>query len=439
MSQRGFSAHSLVGVSVCAGILFLSAINAHAQTEKTIYSFCSAAHCSDGSFSNGVAFDAASGNVFGVAYYGGNKNGCGVTPRTCNGVVYEFTPSTSSYSVLYKFCKQPGCSDGENPYHVRLVVDSAGNLYGTTEYGGNRSNGGVVFELSPGQKGWKEKVLYTFCSQFHCKDGFNVQSGLTYAGESSGQPYDGVSPLYGTTLYGGAYKSGTVFSLTPKTGTKKWAERVLYSFCAQSDCVDGMWPAAVPAIDERGNLFGTTIFGGQFGSGAVFELVSNGDSYFENVAYSFCAEANCTDGEEPSGGVTVDASGNLFGTTEEGGSSNYGVLFELTAGSLWQYNVLTNFDITNGANPSGPPTLDGSGGVYGTTAGFTDGIGATVFDFNGTLQTLYTFCAGKGCPDGSFPNSNLVLDNSGNIIGTTQTGARRNSGTLFMVSPAAKR
>ena len=408
-------------------------LGAAAATETTLHRFC-APTCKYGSQSDGIALDPASGNLFGVTFSGGVGHG---------GVVYEFAPGTGAYTVLYTFCTRRGCPDGASPGAVQPVIDTSGDLYGTTYAGGYAGNFGVVFELIPGNGTWREKVLHTFCSRTNCKDGSKPQSGLTYAGESAGQPYDGVSPLYGTTSAGGANNGqGTVFSIAPRTGTKKWTEKVLYSFCAQANCTDGTGPRAALSIDPNGNLFGTASEGGQFQGGAVFEVSPNGGTYTESVLYSFCAQANCTDGEEPDGGVMLDQSGNLFGTARGGGTSNDGVLFELVpAGSQWKYSVLANFDGTNGASPSGPLSPDGAGGVYGTTAGFTDGASATVFDFNGTLQTLYTFCTQKGCPDGKNPASNLILDGSGNLLGTTQEGAKGHkgigggAGTLFEISP----
>jgi uncharacterized repeat protein (TIGR03803 family) len=135
-----------------------------------------------------------------------------------------------------------------------------------------------------------------FCAIFSVETAA-PDSGLTYMGEASGQPYNGTSPLYGTTPYGGTNGQGTVYEVMPKVGTRKWSETVLYSFCSQANCADRQQPEAPPYVDNAGNLYGTTNGGPDNQGGTVFELSSNGDSYAETTLYSFCAQANCTDGK----------------------------------------------------------------------------------------------------------------------------------------------
>ena len=263
---------------------------------------------------------------------------------------------------------------------------------------------------------------------------------MTYAGAAEGQAYDGKSPLYGTTSLGGTgiCGCGTVFSLALNTGSKRWKETVLYSFCSQSNCTDGEDPDTPLYLDASGNIFGTTPGGGQFNAGAVFELSPNGTAYTESVLYSFCAQTNCTDGNDPDGGVIMDASGNLYGKTALGGdSAGDGLLFALSPnGTAWQYSVLAEFDGNNGSHPLGM-LLDTNGNLIGTTyEGGKTPKGGTVFEFNGSIQTLYDFCTQTRCADGKQPFGGVIQDSSGNLYGTTANGGTRKiTGTIFELSP----
>jgi uncharacterized repeat protein (TIGR03803 family) len=184
-------------------------------------------------------------------------------------------------SVLYSFCPQYPCADGEFPY-AGVVFDQKGNLYGTTRNGGTQNNNcgygcGVVFKLTP--RG-KETVLYSFCAQGNCADGAQPFAGLVF---------DQKGNLYGTTYLGGASNGGVVFKLTPKG---KYT--VLYSFCSQSGRTDGEYPAAGLVFDPKGNLYGSTYNGGaynaycsDYGCGVVFKLTPKGKY---TVLYSFCAQ-----------------------------------------------------------------------------------------------------------------------------------------------------
>jgi uncharacterized repeat protein (TIGR03803 family) len=248
--------------------------------------------------------------------------------------VFELTPPAPGKTkwteiVLYSFCALGGCTDGENP-EARLIRDAlSGNLYGTTYYGGANDEG-TVFELTPPAAGpgmWTETVLYSFCAQGgdECTDGENPEARVIR--DPSGN-------LYGTTPYGGAYGEGTVFELTPPaTGQTAWTESVLYSFCAHGgrDCTDGSYPEAGLIRDMSGNLYGTTEDGGTDGGGTVFELSPNKayTAWTESVLYSFCAHRDCTDGSYPEAGVIRDKSGNLYGTTSEYGAYGGGAVFEL--------------------------------------------------------------------------------------------------------------
>jgi len=271
------------------------------------------------------------GNLYGTTREGGANKG---------GVVFQLAPSGTGWSetVLYSFCSQSNCTDGANPA-AGLIMDGAGNLYGTTIFGGTGSPAnGTVFMLTPDPTGtvWTETVLYLFCSQTNCADGANPRAGLIM---------DATGNLYGTTQGGGGHGSGVVFELTPDPTGTVWTETVLYSFCSQTpNCADGSGPVAGLIMDAAGNLYGTTFRGGNgadiFGNGVVFELTPDptGTVWTETVLYSFCSQTNCADGNLPLAGLIMDAAGNLYGTTSVGGSNfasscinGCGVVFELVS------------------------------------------------------------------------------------------------------------
>ena len=187
-----------------------------------------------------------------------------------------------------------------------LILDAAGNLYGMTPYGGAYGVG-TVFELTPkAGGGWMEKVLHTFDG----KDGYHPDVTLTF---------DAVGNLFGATTDGGAYNNGTVFELTPKVGGG-WTHKILHSFSDRDLCY------ATPIIDAAGNLYGTTVQGGTYGHGTVFELTpKTGGGWTHKILHSF----NDRDGAYPWTGLIFDTVGALYGTTQVGGSRGYGTVFKI--------------------------------------------------------------------------------------------------------------
>ncbi|HEX8817940.1 MAG TPA: choice-of-anchor tandem repeat GloVer-containing protein [Terriglobales bacterium] len=312
---------------------------------------------------SGVILDS-SGNIYGTTQAGGSKQ---------VGTVFELTLGTTgtwTQTILHSFSTK---NDGRYPLGS-LVFDSAGNLYGTTS-GGGKYQGGTVFELSPGTGGqWTETPLYSFCPVAGCPDGANPASNLIF--DSSGN-------LYGTTTAGGAQQSGAVFQLTPSS-TGKWTETTLYSF--QNNNLDGVNPDAGVLLDLAGNLYGTTYWGGIYGAGTVFELSPNGQGQWaETVLYSFNSSGQ--DAQDPYAGVIADASGNLYGTAQYGGSGTgcdggCGAIFELSQSSgQWTESILYSFNDngTDGFDPAGGLVFDASGNLYTTTIeGGTDGFGTVV-------------------------------------------------------------
>jgi len=399
---------------------------AWAKTESVLYSFCAQSNCADGDGpSAGLVFDQK-GNLYGTTQYGGIHT---VEQNNGAGVAFKLTPRGKA-TVLYRFCAQKNCTDGANPF-AGVVLDQKGNLYGTTYYGGV-SGYGVVFKVTP--KG-KETVLHSFCALSYCTDGANPSAGLVF---------DEKGNLYGTTYYGGVYGGGAVFKLTPEG-----KETLLYSFCAQNNCVDGVNPSAGLVFDQKGSLYGTTQLGGDYGygdcsdygygCGAVFKLTPKGK---ETVLYSFCARGgdNCSDGAGPDAGVVLDQKGNLYGTTQGGGNNNVnngGVAFKLTpqGKETVLYSFCSQSDCTDGWTPEAGLVLDQKGNLYGTTANggidskpcFPQGCGV-VFKLTpkGKETVLYRFCTQNNCTDGLGPGAGLVFDQMGNLYGTTQLGGAYN-------------
>ena len=352
-------------------------------------------------------------------------------------------------TVIYGFSGSiTGAADGSTPYDG-LISDAKGNLYGTTSAGGastaiTTDGEGTVFELTPASGGgWTEKVLYSFGAT--ATDGINPFAGLVF---------DAKGNLYGTTSLGGANGLGTAFELTPGTGGV-WTEKVLYSFGATS--TDASEPKRGSLIfDAKGNLYGTTRLGGPNSlsngggletGGTVYELTpGTGGVWTEKVLYNFGATS--TDAANPVGGLAMDATGNLYGTTLYGGANNYGTVFELAAasGGAWTETILHSFNLngTDGTLPYASLIFDAQGNLYGTTYGGGSnpsfGGSGTVFELTpgaGGMwneQILHSFT--PFTTDGDYPYGSLVFDAAGNLYGTTSSRLY-GYGIVFQLTPAA--
>jgi uncharacterized repeat protein (TIGR03803 family) len=435
----------LVATSLALVCLLITSAPAHAASkEKVLYDFCSLSRCDDGlSPLAGLIFDS-SGNLYGTTNQGGDFN---------YGSVFELTPSgngTWTEIVLYSFCPARGCADGAYPLGT-LVIDAAGNLYGTTSAGGAR-RGGTVFELSPGTNGqWTETVLQSFETR-----------GGTGSGPLPTLILDSFGNLYGATTegpYGSGCDCGLIYKLTPgKNG--EWKEKVLHSF--RGNGKDGAGPATGLVFDALGNLYGTTTgggsggcnYGGPSGCGTVFELTPRAkDKWTEKILYSF--KHNHKDGVSPMGSIVFDVAGNLFGTTNSGGSGSgchgqgdtygCGTIFELTAGSngKWTEKVLHSFNSNgrDGLYPFGGVTLSTTDNLYGTTNQGGDNAYGAVFEMTSdgsggwTENIVYSFCSISGCTDGAYPLDTPILDTVGNLYGTTAFGGASDQGTVFEITP----
>lgn len=404
---------------------------APAAVLKTLYSFCSMPSCADGNRPIAGLVSDAAGNLYGTTIYGGNGHG----------VAFMLTPG-DEYKVSHTFCSKTNCVDGNFAF-TGLIVDTAGNLYGTAANGG-AFNAGLVYELSPNADKSKFKLLnlYSFCSQPSCTDGEIPRASLSYQGQQTGAAYDGTSTLYGAAEEGGlGTYYGVAFELTFVPGKTKRKEKVLYDFCSQANCSDGGGPNGL-VIDSNGNLFGTAGGGGSGNGGVVYELSPKKRHYRETVLYNFCYLANCADGKDPVAPPVMDAQGNLFGTTNVGGPFGPGVVFEVIPNGVnSQENVLYAFcpqlnNCLDGSAPESAVTLDSSGNIFGTTTSGGAHGGGTIFKIaSGTHVVLYDFCAQANCTDGQTPFDSLILDSSGNLYGTTASGGAFGDGTIFELIP----
>ncbi|HEX3430818.1 MAG TPA: choice-of-anchor tandem repeat GloVer-containing protein [Rhizomicrobium sp.] len=414
---------NLVMVSFSAGAL-LCGSDAEAWTLKTLYSFCSENGCTDGTAPAAGLLQDASGNLYGTTEAGGAYN---------DGVVFALIPNGRKwkYKVLHSFCYS--CGDGTNPV-ASLIIDTNGNLYGTTGQSGP-TGCGTAFRLSPNadRSKWKEKTLYAASC---APSGNSVLTGLTYVGAASGAPYDGTSPLYGTTNSGGT-GYGTIYRIMPK-GTK-WKETDLYAFCpeAGSGCVDGENPGAL-ILDAKGNLYGNTLYGGSAGAGTAYQLVPNADrtKWTEHIIYNFCSAASCTDGANPEGALVMNGAGDLFGTVTAAAGESGGVYELAERRKIWGETLLCTFltgKCGEGYFPQAGVIVDASGNLYGTNSAGGSGLEGTVFEWNGSaVKTLYNFCTAANCADGALPIAPLLMDGSGNLYGTAvEGGSGNNGGTVF--------
>jgi uncharacterized repeat protein (TIGR03803 family) len=323
------------------------------------------------------------------------------------GVVYKLD-TFGHETVLYNFT---GGNDGAYPNGV--IRDSKGNLYGTTSNGGTSGAGasgyGVVYKLDTSGH---ETVLYNFTGG---NDGGNSNAPLTL---------DQAGNLYGTTASGGAAGLGVVFKLTPGG-----QETVLHTFTRGPY---GNQPDLSGVIlDEFGNLYGTTAFSGAGGNGAVYKLDRSGNP---TVVYAFPGDA---DGQYPyNNGVTVGSDGHVYGTTDYGGRHGAGVLYELDSDGDEKILYTFDFFTANGyGQPAGTVTRDSAGNFYGTTfIGQADvGYGYGVLyklDTAGHATVLHNFTNGA---DGGNPYGGVILDSKGNLYGTTSGGGASGAGVVFKI------
>ena len=377
-----------------------AAIAASAQTLTTIADF---------TFSEGMDPDAPlvqgiNGNLYGTTAAGGSSTRCRLDglPYGC-GTLFEITPA-GTLTTVHRFDN----ADGDTP--GGLVQSANGGFYGTTFYGGANGDGTVFNISSTG----KLTTLYSFCSQTNCIDGKYPTSQLVLGINGN---------FYGATYGGGANGRGTIFQVTPdgKLST-------LYSFCSQTNCNDGSGPGGL-MLATSGAFYGVTSTGGANLGGTIFEITPAGKL---STLYSFCSQANCTDGYGPSA-VVQASNGVFYGVTNQGGAnclnglpSGCGTVFKITPKGVLKtlYSFCSQTNCSDGSNPNGLIQAT-DGNLYGTTStGGLSGNWGTIFEITsaGTFITLHQFCSQTNCEDGAGPQSGLTQATDGNFYGTTGEG-----------------
>lgn len=425
-------------VMFAATIMAASAVQA--QTFTLLHTFTGGPD--GGSPIAGLTEDSA-GNLYGTAAGGGSGN---CLFHAC-GTVYKVVHRGSGWltTPIYSFAGPP---DGGTPIG-RVILGPDGALYGTTTGGGTGSCSvsgilgcGTVFKLQPPLTvckstlcPWRETVLYSFASQ---SDGDFPQAEIAF---------DQAGNLYGTTYRGGTGSCtngqftgcGTVFKLTHNPDGS-WSKSTLYSLQGYPN--DGQLPQAGVTLDRAGNIYGTTEYGGtncypDLGCGIVFELTPSGSGWTETVLHFFTGGA---DGNYPYGGLIFDNQGNLYGTASNGGLGR-GTVYAFSPGqSGWNFAVLYGFSGNEANSPYSTLTVDAAGSLYGgSEAGGAYGFG-TVYKLTPSTggwiySTLHSFDSNGS--NGFFPEGVVVLDAVGNVYGTASEGPYPfpNAGTIFEITP----
>jgi len=405
-------ASSALTLAIVVALGLAATQSAQAQTFTVLHKFTGPP---DGANPYAGLLRNAAGNLYSTTYEGGDGTGC--ENYGC-GTVFRMDTSGEE-TVLYSFT---GGTDGGRPL-ANLIMDAAGNLYGTTSSGGTENcdpSCGTVYEL---KKNGGLTVLHSFA-------GFQSDGCEPYAGLLR----DKAGNLYGTTLGCGAYSFGTVFRVDT-TGT----ETVLYNFTGGRD---GGGPSAGLISDKSGNLYGTTFDGGAYEYGVVFKLTPSSGGWKESVLYSFAGGAN---GGYTDAGLIFDKAGNLYGSTLRGGAYDAGMVFKLSPSTkgAWNIRVLYSFTGNNdGGSPRASVIFDKSGNLYGTTQVGGYYQYGTVFELKPTHKgqwkesVLWDFTGGA---DGANPYAGLIEDGDGNLYGTALNGGDLKCdggcGTVWKLTP----
>jgi len=421
----------LLTATFAALVVLGEAAVANGSAYRVIHNFHSRL---DGGGPFGVPAAAKNGDLYGTATAGGAVSGRGTVfkltaPRTRGGAW--------TLTILYDF---PGGSGGERP--DSLVLGADGNLYGV-------DFSQTIFELKrPASHDgvWKYTALYTLNQN---SDGAGIQGNLVF--DAGGNLY-GAAASGGDLSCGGGYGCGTVFELQrPTKDGGQWLYTVLYAFTGQPDADT---PYAGVTLDQKGNVYGTTNWGGTFGYGAVYRMsppTQKGGPWTETVLYSLDRGTNM--GSNPEGPVTFDESGNLYGTTAFGGDLNCsggfgcGVVFELTeTGGTWTYANLYSFQAgRDGAEPTGYMVVDSEGSLYSTTTSGGEGSGSAGIAFKlsppsqkgdaWTETVLHRFKA----PTDSGAIDGLIWGKWHSLYGVTYLGGKgcqgEGCGTVFELQP----
>ncbi len=365
----------------------------------------------------GVTFDRQ-GNLFGTTNNGGPNN---------DGTVFEIANGSTRLITLASFRD----TDGSQPGYGHLTFDSLGDLFGTTESGG-MNDAGTVYEIAKGSTHIKTLASFngTIGAEPVVSKTFDSQGNLFATPVKGNTNNNGAFPvdavtfdrqgnLFGTTFKRGTNDAGTVFEIVK--GSKHIKTLATFNY------MNGSEPVSSVTFDRSGNLFGTTGMGGASNCGTVYEIAKGSTRIRTLVSF------NSINGDDPAGAVTFDRSGNLFGTTAEGGAgilNGHGAVFEIAKGST-RLKTLAAFNGANGDEPDTDVTFDRQGNLFGTTAkGGAKNLG-TVFEIAKGSTRIKTLVSFNGT-NGANP-SNVTFDSSGNLFGTTQSGGAGGRGTVFEI------
>jgi uncharacterized repeat protein (TIGR03803 family) len=365
-------------------VVVLVAVPARGATLTTLRSFDGTNGASPFA---GLTADAA-GNLYGSTQQGGPDG---------QGTIYRLAAGTFAFSTVVSFSG----TNGANP-SAMLLRDPAGNLYGTTQQGGS-GNAGTVFRLNPATNSLTTLV------------NFNETTGRY---PSARLTADVAGNLYGTTERGGPSDYGTVFRVA--NGTNALTTLAIFNLN------NGAYPQSPLLIDAAGNIRGTAEQGGSSGRGTVFQIAAG------TGVLSTLATFTGAHGQDPTGDLVADAAGNLYGTTTYGGASESGTVFKFTAGTS-ALSTVRSFSAASGAFPYGGLIADAAGNLYGTTQFGGSGGSGTVFRIaagTNAYTTLFTFTEATGAN----PSAGLIADAVGNLYGTTFSSGPGGAGTAFRLT-----
>ena len=426
--ERCFAVRPWPSLIACAlaGMVLFAPSRAAAQTYTVLHNFTGG---SGGATPYAGVLVGRDGNLYGTTTASGGGTCSGFFGTGC-GTVFELNPINQSFTTLWQFTAG---TDGATP-EAGLIIGPGGAMYGSTSAGGGgnclpQDGCGTVFRLTPPatpprtikQDQWTETILY----RFHYNDGNGPTGNLAV---------DGSGNLYGSTISGGS-GGGNVFKLSNSNGV--WTGQDLHDFTGYAD---GIFPEGGVTLDAAGNVYGTTFIDGPAG-GNVYELLANSD-WDLAILYSF---VDIPTGGNPASGVTLDSSGNVYGSTSMGGDLGGGTVFELSSGT-WSFNLIYTL-ATGGEGPMLSNLIfDKAGNLYGTT--YSDGPApnqshGTVFKLtpsNGAwiYTSLHDFAGGS---DGGYPVGNLAFDANGNLYGTASQGGDlskcggQGCGVVFKITP----
>jgi uncharacterized repeat protein (TIGR03803 family) len=412
---------TVVAAGLSIASFLMGAAASSADTFTTLHVFCRDGVCADGAnpFESPLIPDGQ-GNYLGTAQNGGANHA---------GVLYELTGGTK-YKKLFDFP-----ANGAGPLGS-LILDTQGDVFGIVA--GGATNNGAVYRLHPlnaKRTQWVFDILYSFCPGADaCADG-SQPFAITYEGTGSGVPYDGVSPLYGTTNEGGANGGGAVFQVVDNDDT--WSEKAIHSFCGRPNCPGGWKPGYSLVSGANGVLYGPAN-GGSQKRGLIYQLTPNAarSKWTMSVLYNFCTQADCADGSDPSG-LVLDGAGGLYGVADSGGSGGQiGTLYRIASDGT--FTLLHSFcqqaDCEDGAGPQVAPTIAPDGTLYGLTSGE-----ARLYHFDpatSAYSVLHEFCGSETCKGGYSPTSSMTLTPGGTLLGTTfLAGSKNDGGIVFSYAP----